>query len=1241
MWTKAKKIISKPLYWLLLSALCALVALGSQWLKSQTSEQSLRDSFLQNLTQNVHRELKQMDKQNQLFHQQFLANTTTDFHNFLENSNFPIFIFKNGKLLFWSAYRIQPEYAALSGSYTYKTLALKNGKMLVARHVVPQGLEVVEIFTLLPLYTKFSVENNYLKPVWDFEMLEGLEVRTNASVRHYENIFAPHGEFLFSVEFPSDYKFSDATWKQNYTLLLLFAILFATVAVWLWCKQFALRQRAEIGLGILAAWLVLVRGIMLWRDFPFEPANWELFNPRYYASSALTPSLGDLLISIAAVALILIYLLRHGLTSASYRSLCALPKVQRWLAATVFVWLSYWFLYLIFSVLSTLYFDAQWSLDFTTGIVLNSFKVVALSVFVLLSLLYFFTNHLLAHIFLRITRLQPKMAASSIAVAALLCTLSADFAWVLLLLNTLYWLVIYQWRFPKFLTQPSYQTYLYFFAAAVVSAAIGAYSLYNFKQQESQLNKRKMAENLVGSADALAEYLLQDMMLKIESDEFIKRLMISPTASKELIVKKIKKAYIENYFDKYDLQISLFGTDGHNFNAADEFAFLSEWQQHYQQEKYRTEHEQIHFLRHPNPNTLKQYVALVPIAGSAPDAPIIGHIAIDFRQQKGYASNVYPELLLDQKLTPVIQPKGYSYALYDSLQLVLGFGDFNYEKDWNTALLADTNLYNDGIEENAWQHLAMHGDGNIIVLVSSPPYPFKNLFSNFSFLFLTLIFGAIILILCYLAYRRLRGLHLSLSATIQLYLNGAFLLPMVAVSFFTVNIMSKSHKRDLERVLISRTDAVAKTLAPYLEKYNRQQLSREEIEKHLRLVANYTGLDINLFETDGKLLLSSQPSIYEKELLASRINPWAIAEIREKNHNHIMLNELVGSFSYNAVYEGIRSPETGQLVGIVSIPFFDSSNELSRQIASVLDTIINIFTVIFMVFLMLSYYASQRMLVPLRLITQRLHRTTLLRENEPLDWPRQDEIGLLVSEYNKMLHNLAESKIALSRSEKESAWREMAQQVAHEIKNPLTPMKLTLQYLQNALQRGQDNVPAITEKATKTLLVQIENLNDIATSFSAFAKMPSPRTERFNITQTLQETVALYQSNEDTDIQVEISATFYYVLADEKLMSRIFTNLIINAIQAVPQGITPLIVVRLVEENKQVIVSVQDNGSGIPADIQHKIFIPNFSTKYAGSGIGLAVAKRGIEHAGGHIWFETSEEKGTTFFISLPLAPLQ
>jgi signal transduction histidine kinase len=195
--------------------------------------------------------------------------------------------------------------------------------------------------------------------------------------------------------------------------------------------------------------------------------------------------------------------------------------------------------------------------------------------------------------------------------------------------------------------------------------------------------------------------------------------------------------------------------------------------------------------------------------------------------------------------------------------------------------------------------------------------------------------------------------------------------------------------------------------------------------------------------------------------------------------------------------------------------------------------------------------------------------------------------------------------------------------------------------LQNALQRGQDNVPAITEKATKTLLVQIENLNDIATSFSAFAKMPSPRTERFNITQTLQETVALYQSNEDTDIQVEISATFYYVLADEKLMSRIFTNLIINAIQAVPQGITPLIVVRLVEENKQVIVSVQDNGSGIPADIQHKIFIPNFSTKYAGSGIGLAVAKRGIEHAGGHIWFETSEEKGTTFFISLPLAPLQ
>jgi nitrogen fixation/metabolism regulation signal transduction histidine kinase len=305
----------------------------------------------------------------------------------------------------------------------------------------------------------------------------------------------------------------------------------------------------------------------------------------------------------------------------------------------------------------------------------------------------------------------------------------------------------------------------------------------------------------------------------------------------------------------------------------------------------------------------------------------------------------------------------------------------------------------------------------------------------------------------------------------------------------------------------------------------------------------------------------------------------------------------------------------------------------------VLSTIMNIFTAIFLCFLVFSYFASRILTVPLRLITQKIQKTTLHDYNEPLEWESDDEIGLLVNEYNRMLVKLEESKQALSRSEKESAWREMAQQVAHEIKNPLTPMKLTLQHLQRTLLNGNGSLNKNSaEKSFITLLDQVDTLNDIATSFSAFAKMPTPKEEVFEIGAVVRKTIELYSNDSDVEISTDIAPGECYVKGDQQLMSRIFTNLIINGIQSVPNGRRPHIFIGLQKNVHNILVEIRDNGVGIPENIRNKIFIPNFSTKYAGSGIGLAVAKRGVEHAGGIIWFESEESKGTSFFIQLPLS---
>jgi two-component system nitrogen regulation sensor histidine kinase NtrY len=372
-----------------------------------------------------------------------------------------------------------------------------------------------------------------------------------------------------------------------------------------------------------------------------------------------------------------------------------------------------------------------------------------------------------------------------------------------------------------------------------------------------------------------------------------------------------------------------------------------------------------------------------------------------------------------------------------------------------------------------------------------------------------------------------------------------------------------------------------------------------------------------------------------------------VAELREGGKPRTLLQERAGTLSFNALYLPLRAASTspgrpGTVLGYVGIPFFDSEKDLDNKLTELISTILNIFTVMFILFLVLAFVASRILTKPLKLITEKLKQTTLTGQNEMLAYESEDEIGLLVREYNHMLLKLEESKKELATQEKEAAWREMARQVAHEIKNPLTPMKLSLQFLQKAIQEQRPNTEELIGKISQTLITQIDVLSDIATSFSNFTNLPAMRPERLDIAAVLRRCVGLHQGA-NRDIQLHLPADSedgrYVVYADENLLIRTFNNLLINAVQAVPAERAAHIEASLeLRSNDRVRICIQDNGSGIPDEIREKIFVPNFTTKETGSGIGLAVARRGIESAGGAIWFETEEGKGTTFCIEMPLA---
>jgi nitrogen fixation/metabolism regulation signal transduction histidine kinase len=323
----------------------------------------------------------------------------------------------------------------------------------------------------------------------------------------------------------------------------------------------------------------------------------------------------------------------------------------------------------------------------------------------------------------------------------------------------------------------------------------------------------------------------------------------------------------------------------------------------------------------------------------------------------------------------------------------------------------------------------------------------------------------------------------------------------------------------------------------------------------------------------------------------------------------------------------------------INIPYLNSQRELNQEISNFLVTLINLNAFIFVLAGAIAFLVTSRITSSFTLIGDKMKEVNLGRMNEEILWTRNDEIGVLVDEYNKMVRKLEDSAQGLARSEREGAWREMARQVAHEIKNPLTPMKLSIQYLQKAINSGSANIKQLSQQVADTLVEQIDQLAKIAGDFGQFANIGNVTLERFDLAEVLGTLINLY--NADSNLHIDwqkTAAATDYIMADKGQVTRLFTNLIKNAVEASSDKELIGITIRQYRQDEEVIIAVIDHGSGIPRDMQSKIFTPNFTTKSSGTGLGLAICKGIVEKANGSIWFETKEGEGSTFFISFPLA---
>jgi signal transduction histidine kinase len=412
--------------------------------------------------------------------------------------------------------------------------------------------------------------------------------------------------------------------------------------------------------------------------------------------------------------------------------------------------------------------------------------------------------------------------------------------------------------------------------------------------------------------------------------------------------------------------------------------------------------------------------------------------------------------------------------------------------------------------------------------------------------------------------------------------------------------------------------------------------SRAQLEKLMDEIADIHSTDVNLYDTAGNLKVSSNPVIYTKGVLSEKMNPVAYFQLHKMRAIQYVTEEKMGKVDFKSIYSPVRDND-GNAYAYLNLPSFRNQGELTQEISNFLVTVINLNAFIFLVAGAIALFITNRITSSFTIIGQKMRDINLNKINQEIEWKRKDEIGELVKEYNKMVRKLDESADALAKSEREGAWRQMARQVAHEIKNPLTPMKLSIQYLQKAIDNNSPNVKEMTGSVASTLIEQIDHLSKIASDFSQFANIGNPRNEVFDLHDLLYSLISLYEATEKLDFKWEPVTQRVMVFADKTQLNRLFTNLLQNAVEA--STTREEISIRVNEElnGEFITISITDNGDGIPEQTRSKIFTPNFTTKSSGTGLGLAMSKSIAEQAHGEIWFVTSEGVGTTFFVKLPL----
>src|SRR5690606_14012996 len=530
-----------------------------------------------------------------------------------------------------------------------------------------------------------------------------------------------------------------------------------------------------------------------------------------------------------------------------------------------------------------------------------------------------------------------------------------------------------------------------------------------------------------------------------------------------------------------------------------------------------------------------EYFAQLPVQDNG---ELLGILLIELQNRSFSQLSFYPDILsdsrIDQQQTELIA--GYAYAFYRHGNLVSQYGDYVYPLSADAYPTEQRKFISLGTD-GGYEHMMRRPNSRTLIVVSSPQRSSWMQLAGLSFIFLVfLLFAMLAFIARWLvltlnsndfSLRNLRWSFLILSnrilysTRIQTFMVVAVVTTLIVTGIITFFSISSQFRKQQESGVLKYVVDIASRLESKILKeatVNREISSDEQFNTIAESIAS----DLNLYGIDGQLTYSTQPRIYDLKLVSNYINPKAWLHLARQQRSEFIQHEQIGNLNFIAAYAPIRN-DAYEPVAFLSLPNYSYQKEFEQNVGLLLNTLVNIYALVILVLGLFAVFVANRITEPLARVQSSLAKTSIGKQNEPIIWKRHDEIGSLIEEDNLMIAAVEEGANATIRSARESAWREMAKQVADEIKNPLTPLKLGIQQLERSWKEKDPRFEQRFEKFSESFIEQIDSLSHIASEFSEFAKMPDTQLKEVDVMDILAKAVEVFRNN--VGVRIAISNT--------------------------------------------------------------------------------------------------------------------